>query len=189
MRVGFVSGATPDEWARRYRERERSGLDLVPIEEADQESGVRDGSLDMALARLPVDRTDLHCIPLYEEQPVVVVGLEHVVTVAEEVSTDDLADEQLVVPERSGWTPSAAQLDWPPMTAQEAIEVAASGSGVAVVPMSLARLHHRKDATYRPVTDLPGTTIGLIWLVDNDDPRVQTFIGVVRGRTRNSSRG
>ena len=54
-----MSGATPDKWARRYRERERSGLDLVPIEEADQESGVRDGSLDMALARRGVTRVDL----------------------------------------------------------------------------------------------------------------------------------
>jgi hypothetical protein len=55
--------------------------------------------------------------------------------------------------------------------------------------MSIARLHQRKDTAYRPVTDLPPTTIGLAWLVDNEDPRVQSFIGVVRGRTERSSRG
>ena len=49
-------------------------------------------------------------------------------------------------------------------------------------------LHHRKDAIYRPVTDLPPTTVGLAWLVDNDDARVQMFIGIVRGRTERSSR-
>ena len=54
--------------------------------------------------------------------------------------------------------------------------------------MSVARLHHRKDVTFRPVTDLPTTTIGLVWRTDHDDERVQTFIGVVRGRTANSSR-
>ena len=54
--------------------------------------------------------------------------------------------------------------------------------------MSVARLHARKDVTYRPVSDLPPTTVGLAWLVDNDDPRVQTFIGIVRGRSVNSSR-
>ncbi len=65
----------------------------------------------------------------------------------------------------------------------------AGGTGVLIVPMSVARLHHRKDVTFRPVTDLPPTTVGLSWLVDNDDPRVQTFIGIVRGRTERSSRG
>jgi hypothetical protein len=39
------------------------------------------------------------------------------------------------------------------------------------------------------VADLPPTKIGLAWLVDSDDPRVQAFIGIVRGRTERSSRG
>jgi hypothetical protein len=30
--------------------------------------------------------------------------------------------------------------------------------------------------------------VGLAWLVDNEDPRVQIFIGIVRGRTPRSSR-
>ena len=55
--------------------------------------------------------------------------------------------------------------------------------------MSVARLHHRKDVTHRTVTDLPSTTVGLAWLVENDDPRIQTFIGIVRGRSERSSRG
>jgi DNA-binding transcriptional LysR family regulator len=118
-----------------------------------------------------------------------VVGVEHVATVVGEVSLADLADEQLVLPHSSGWTPDAEQLDWPAMTVAEAVEVVASGTGVAIVPMSIARLHQRKDTAYRPVTDLPPTTIGLAWLVDNEDPRVQSFIGVVRGRTERSSRG
>ncbi len=188
FRVAFVTGSTPDKWAQRFRERSRRPLELVPVPEADQELVVREGRADMVLARLPVDREGLHCIPLYDEQPVVVVALDHVVTVAEEVTTADLADEQLVLPERSGWRPSADQLAWPPMGVADAVDVAASGSGVLVLPMSLARLHHRRDATYRPVTDLPPTQVGLVWPLDVDGPEVQTFIGVVRGRTARSSR-
>jgi DNA-binding transcriptional LysR family regulator len=93
-----------------------------------------------------------------------------------------------VLPHPSGWTPDAEQLAWPTMTVRDAIEVVASGTGVVIVPMSVARLHHRKDTEYRPVTDLSPTTVGLSWLVENDDPRVQTFIGIVRGRTERSSR-
>jgi DNA-binding transcriptional LysR family regulator len=188
--VGFVTGATPDKWAGVWRQRYgRDPLDLVPVTEDEQEVGIRDGSLDMALVRLPVDRDGLHLIPLYDELPVVVLGVEHLLTLADEVTTADLADEQLVLPERSGWTPDADQLPWPPMPVPDAVEVVASGTGVAIMPMSLARLHHRKDVTYRVVSDLAPTTVGLAWLVENDDPWVQRFIGIVRGRTERSSRG
>lgn len=188
FRVAFVTGSTPDKWAQRFRERSRRPLELVPVEEPEQEQVVREGRADMVLARLPVDREGLHCIPLYDEQPVVVTALDHVATVVDEVSTAELADEQLVLPERSGWTPSVPQVAWPPMSVPDAVEVASSGSGVLVLPMSLARLHHRRDVTYRPVTDLPPTQVGLVWPLDVDGPAVQTFIGVVRGRTARSSR-
>ena len=188
FRVGFVTGATPDKWARTWRERRRDPLDLVPVDQPEQEAGLRDGSLDMCLVRLPIDRDGLHCIPLYDEVPVVVVPKDHVVTVVDEVSLSDLADEQLVLPHESGWTPGVPQLDFPPMSVPDAVEVVASGSGVLIVPMSVARLHHRKDVTHRPVTDLPTTKVGLAWRVDNEDERVQSFIGIVRGRTERSSR-
>ena len=188
LRIGFVTGATPDKWARTWRERRREPLELVPVEEAEQEEGLRAGTLDVCLVRLPVDRDGLHLIPLYDEVQVVVVAHEHVVTVVDEVSLEDLAEEQLVLPHRSGWTPSVPQLEWPPMSVRDAVEVAASGSGVVLLPMSVARLHHRKDAAYRPVRDLTPTQVGLAWPVERDDERVQAFVGVVRGRTRRSSR-
>jgi DNA-binding transcriptional LysR family regulator len=188
FRVGFVTGATPDKWARAWRERRREPLELVPVLEAEQEDGVRNGSLDMALVRLPVDRDGLHCIPLYAEVPVVIAGAEHFVAAADEVSLADLADEQLVRPHTSGWRPDADQLDWPPMSEKDAIETVAAGTGVVIVPMSIARLHQRKDIVQRPVTDLDPTRIGLIWLLDRDGEDTQAFVGVVRGRSANSSR-
>ena len=188
FRVGFVTGATPDKWAGVWRDRRRDRLELVPVEEHDQEVGLRDGSLDMCLVRLPVDRDGLHLIPLYDEVPVAVAGREHVISVVDEVSLDDLAEEQLVLPHPSGWVPSVAQQDWPAMSVRDAVEVVASGTGVVVLPMSVARLHSRKDVVSRPVSDLDPTKIGLAWLVDHDDDRVQEFIGIVRGRTARSSR-
>ena len=116
------------------------------------------------------------------------VGQEHVATVVTEVCLADLEDEQLVLPHVSGWTPNVDQLDWPAMSVPEAVEVVASGTGVLIVPMSVARLHQRKDIAYRPVTDLAATKVGLAWRIDDDNPRVQTFIGIVRGRTERSSR-
>jgi DNA-binding transcriptional LysR family regulator len=75
------------------------------------------------------------------------------------------------------------------MTEQEAIESVAAGTGIVIVPMSVARLHHRKDTVQRVVTDLPATTIALVWLREHDDDDTQAFVGVVKGRTANTSRG
>ncbi len=173
FRLGFVTGATPDKWAGTWRERQREPIELVPVTEDIQEHGVRTGAVDVALVRLPVDRDGLHVIPLYEELPVAVLNVENELTLLDEVTTEDLAGEHQ---------------DWTGLTVREAVETVAAGTGVLVVPMSVARLHSRKDVTYRTVTDLPSTTVGLAWLVDNDDPRVQTFIGIVRGRSERSSR-
>jgi len=171
--LGFVTGATPDKWARTWRDRQRERLELVPVTEDAQETGVRAGELDMALVRLPVDREGLHLIPLYDELPVAVMNVENELTLLDEVTTEDLADEHQ---------------DWTGISTKDAVETVAAGTGVLVVPMSIARLHHRKDVTTRTVSDLPSTSIGLTWLVDNDDPRIQTFIGIVRGRSERSSR-
>lgn len=193
LRVAFVPGVTPDKWAKVWRERHPDiRLELLPVEEEQQRAVLDDGTADLVLARLPVDLerpTPLHRVVLYEEIPVVVAGIDHFVAAADEVTTEDLADEQLVVPERSGWTPAAAQLDFPPMSAKDAVETAAAGTGVAVLPMAIARLHHRKDVVHRPVADLPPTQVALVWRVEDDGPVHQDFVGVTRGRRASSGRG
>lgn len=186
--IAFVTGATPDKWARTWRDREKERLEVVPVSEDEQLDGLRSGAHSMALVRLPIDRDGLHCIPLYEEQQVVIVGKEHYLSLATEVTLAELAEEQLVLPHASGWTPSAQQLEWPAMSEKDAIEVAASGGGVVIVPASIARLFHRKDVVTVPVPELEPTKVGIAWRIDDEDPRVQTFIGIVRGRTARSSR-
>jgi DNA-binding transcriptional LysR family regulator len=188
FRLGFVTGATPDKWARTWRERSRERLELVPLTEAEQEAALRDGDVDMAIVRLPIDRDGLHLIRLYDEVPVVVLARDHYLSLAEQVSLAELAEEQLVLPHRSGWTPAAEQLAWPAMSEEDAVETVAAGTGVAILPMSVARLHHRKDVVHRPVSDLEPTAVGLAWGVQHDDERTQAFVGIVRGRTANSSR-
>ena len=190
LRVGFVPGVTPDKWARSWRERPgRTRLRLVPQEEPEAEAAVRSGDLDMALVRLPVEREGLHLVRLYDEVAVVVVARDHPVAAYDEIDLADLADEQFIGGPPDELTPGVEQLDFPSMSAQEAVEAVAAGTGVVVLPMSVARLHHRRDVVHRPVRGLPPTTIALVWLVERDDEHTQAFVGVVRGRTPRSSRG
>lgn len=197
FRVTFVTGVTPDKWARTWRQRAAGPLELVPVGEAEQLDALRAGEADMAFVRLPVDREDLHLIPLYREVPVVVVSKEHPVAAYDEIAVSDLADEHLLqdpddVPE---WRDLATEVregtryPVPAMTLKQAVESVAAQAGIVVLPMSVARLHHRKDVVAVPVIGVAESQVGLTWAVDSDDPRTETFIGVVRGRTERSSRG
>jgi len=198
FRVGFVAGVTPDKWARLWADRmPRRPLDLVPVLDGDPVALLRSGDLAMCFVRLPVDREGLHLIPLYDEQPVVVVSAEHPVAAYDVIDVAELADEHLLQDpdEVPSWRAVATEVadgsrhPVPAMTLRQAVESVAADAGILVVPMSLSRLHHRKDVRQVPVTGVPTTQVGLAWPVDTDDDRIETFVGVVRGRTANSSRG
>lgn len=192
LRIAFVPGVTPDKWARIWHERHpETPLELSLVDEADQRAVLDRDSADMCFVRLPIDREGLHLIPLYDERPVVVVSREHPVAAYDEIPLADLADEQLVAGDVPGWAElrTATPLAFPEMSMADAFEVVASGTGMAIVPMSVARLHQRKDVVSRPVLDVPETTVGLAWRVDLDDERTDEFIGIVRGRRAGSSRG
>ncbi|NUR09360.1 MAG: LysR family transcriptional regulator substrate-binding protein [Nocardioidaceae bacterium] len=198
FRVGFVPGVTPDKWSRRWAEGRRGPLDLVPLDEdADPVAMLRAAALDMCLVRLPVDRDGLHVVTLYDERPVVVASREHPVAAYDEVDVADLADEHLLQPpdDVPEWRDVATEVrdgsryPVPDMTVRQAVESVAADAGVLVLPMSVARLHHRKDVVAVPVRDVPESTVALVWLRERDDETCQAFVGVVRGRTASSSRG
>jgi hypothetical protein len=198
LRVDFVTGVTPDKWARTWAQRRPDDpLVLTPVEQVDAEGRLRSGETTLSLLRLPVDGDGLHVIPLYEETPVAVIATEHAAAAFDELDVADLADEVLLQPvdEVPAWRDVASadvlrrSAALPPMSAAEAIAVAASGSGFVVVPMSVARVHHRKDVVHRPVTGVAGSQVGLAWRREDEDPRIEDFVGVVRGRTERSSRG
>ena len=163
---------TLTKWERIWAER-FPGVPLlvVELEEADQRRALLDGRVDMCFARLPLDRDGLHAIPLYEELPVVWLSKDHVLAELDEVTTADLADENVL---------HAAD--------PASIELAGYSSAVLRVPMSVARSGQRRDMVHLVVTDAEPTSIVLAWLRDNDAQLLEEFIGVVRGRTVNSSR-
>ncbi|MFD9035407.1 LysR family substrate-binding domain-containing protein [Streptomyces sp. NPDC059567] len=193
FRLAYVPGVTPTKWVRIWNERLPDvPLTLVQVPPAEACALLRDGGADAGLVRLPVDGTDLSAIPLYAETTVVVIPKDHVVAAVDEVSPEDLAEEIVLHPldDTLDWErpPGLPALERPATTA-DAIELVAAGVGLLVVPQSLARLHHRKDLTYRPVSDTPESRIALSWPQDETTDLVEQFIGIVRGRTVNSTRG
>ena len=176
LNIGFVPGVTPGKWVGRWRERNpHLPLEATEYDDDALASALRDGSVDIAFVRLPVDRDALSVIPLYEELAVVVVSKENELSLLDEVPLSELYAENVLDLQECGG-------------ARTAIEVAASGAGVVVVPMSIARHYNRRDVVAPVVPDAPASTIAVAWIADNTTDEIEEFIGIVRGRTARSSR-
>ena len=172
--IAFAAGVTLTRWTRAWEERQRRiPLAFIPTDAASQVSALHEGLADVSFVRLPVDRTGLSIIPLYDEVAVVVVPKEHPFSVFERVTLADLSSEDRVAGT---------------LSAEDAVELVAAGGGIVILPQSIARLHARKDVIARLIADDVGTSIAIAWLEENTTPQVEEFVGIVRGRTAASSR-
>ncbi|MER7277226.1 LysR family transcriptional regulator substrate-binding protein [Dactylosporangium sp. NPDC000244] len=192
FRLLVVPGVVIDRWRHTWAERRpETPLELVPVAAADAAARLVESG-HAALLRLPVDRDVLHAIPLYQEQSVVLAHRDHVLHAADELSVAELTElgEPLLHPldDVLAWEPPSLGVERPEST-ETAVEWVAAEAGLMVVPQSLARLYHRKDVKYKPVVDAPVSSVALAWPIDGHSELVEEMIGIVRGRTANSSRG
>ncbi|WP_051172229.1 LysR substrate-binding domain-containing protein [Microbacterium indicum] len=193
FRLAAVPGATPGKWISRWREqRPFQPIELVHVEARDQIAALRDGRADAVIARRPLTGDDLHAVDLYDEIPVVVAGADSHLAAADELVPADLDGEILITPLDDVLgplaLPTAAPSFAPIERTEDAIATVASGVGILVVPMSLARANQRRDVVTRPLVGGPLSSVVLAWLRDRDDDDVQALVGITRGRTARSSR-
>lgn len=193
LALGYVPGGTPAKWARIWAERHPEvPLQLRAVAAAAAAAAVRAGTVDVALLRPSTDTSGLAVIPLYEETTVVVVPTDHIFSAVDEITVADLDGEPTLRPldDVLAWAGApGAPVDHRPETTEDAMELVAAGVGALIVPQSLARLYHRKDLTYRPITDAPTCPVALAFPVGPQPELVEEFIGIVRGRKPGSSRG
>lgn len=229
LRVGYVPGAMPGKWFTRWHERYGDKNSLAEIALAENvglgalsaDLPVKTGRsgpekpaeklVQLAIMRPEVgslDKERYHSIHLYDEVPVVILPRDNALTVLDEVPFAEMAEEFSLHPvgEFPAWDEASAP--WraknprllPQITTdKEAIELVAAGVGLYIAPMSIARLYHRKDLTYRPVPEAPKYPVYLVWPRNNtahetdpagrEETLIQDFIGIVRGRSALSTRG
>lgn len=179
LTVAYVPGVTPGKWIGRWTERQDRELVSYQCGEDTVFDELRAGEADVVFVRVPeqgfVRPADLSVIALYEERPVVAAAKDSAVAAFDELDLADLAGENLLDLRDMGST-------------DVGMEVVASGAGLLILPMSVAKLYSRRDVVARPLSGVPATKIAVAWLEDAQDPGIEEFVGIVRGRTANSSR-
>jgi len=183
LTVGVVAGVTPDRWVRVWRQRmPQVELRILPVAQTDAVAALADAA-HLVFARLPVeplsddDADALSVIPLWTETPVVVAAKDHPVAVVDAVTAAELDDEELLDAIGADGGVDDAVLD-----------LVAAGHGVARLPQSMFRSSGRRDLVAREVSDVEPTRVALVWRTAISGDLTDEFIGIVRGRTANSSR-
>jgi hypothetical protein len=175
LTIAFVPGVSPAKWARVWRDRFASvELLLRPIGQADVDDALA-GDVDMVFARMPVSPSH-KAIPLWTETAVVATPKDSDLAGSAELTTADLRGVHVI---------DAGPV---PTDIDGALDLVEANVGVVVLPQSLFRKASRKDLVARPLVDSPGTRVALVWRDEDTSELTEEFIGVVRGRTANSSR-
>ena len=179
LKLAYIPGVTPGKWIGRWNERQDRELQAVQRPEDAVLEDLRAGRADVVFIRVPDEGyarpEDLSVIVLYEERPVVAAPKDSAVAAFDELDIADLADENFLDLHEVGG-------------AETGMEVVASGAGLLILPMSVAKLYSRRDVVARPLSGVAGTRIAVAWLDGSEDAGIEELVGIVRGRTANSSR-
>jgi DNA-binding transcriptional LysR family regulator len=194
LRVGFMSSAaneaTQQIIAAFTRRRPGWRVDLQQAAWADPTAGLGRGDVDAALLRLPFPgQDDVRIKVLLTEPRWVALPATHPLATRDQISFRQLWDEPFVAApaETGSWRDywlAAGERDGHPVRIGAVsdqpdayLAAIANGDGIALVPESAARYYARPGITYRPVTGVSPSQVGVAWPPANDtNPAVQDFV-------------
>ena len=146
----------------------------------EQPQALREGLADVALLLCPFDDRGLDSEPLLTEPLLAALAAADPLAARTRLRLADLAGRKLpggspathgrpTGPRQPGAVPPASNLS-------EIFSLVETGSAVFFAPASVARRYPRPGIAYRPVSDLPDSTLALAWPQDARSPAVATFV-------------
>jgi DNA-binding transcriptional LysR family regulator len=194
LRVGFMSSAANEATQQIIAAfgRRRAGwrVDLHQAVWSDPTAGLAGGDVDAALVRLPFPgQDDMRIEVLLTEPRWVALPVTHPLAAANQICFRQLWDEPFVAaPAETGlWRDyhlATAERQGHPVRIGAVTDqpdayltTIANGDGIALVPESASRYYARPGITYRPVTGVSPSQVGVAWAPANDaNPVVQDFV-------------
>jgi DNA-binding transcriptional LysR family regulator len=194
LRVGFMSSAaneaTQQIIAAFAGRRPGWRVDMQQAAGSDPTAGLAGGDIDVALLRLPFPgQDDVRVEVLLTEPRWVALPATHPLAAREQIAFRQLWDEPFVAaPEETGpWRDyhlataerqgHPARIGYVTDQPDTYLTAIANGYGVALVPESAARYYGRPGITYRPVTGVSPSQVGVAWPPASDaNPVVQDFV-------------
>jgi DNA-binding transcriptional LysR family regulator len=146
----------------------------------EQPQALREGRADVGLLLRPFDDRGLDSEPLLTEPLLAALAAADPLAARTRLCLADLAGRRLpggsaashgrpAGPRRAGQAPPASNLS-------EIFSLVETGSAVFFAPASVARRYPRPGIAYRPVSDLPDSTLAVAWPQDARSPAIAAFV-------------
>ena len=196
LRVGFLAGAaneaTQQIIAAFTRRRPGWRVEMRAASWTDPTAGLASGDTDVALLRLPFPgQAGFRVEVLITEPRYVALPAGHRLAARDHIPFRDLWDEPFVAaPAETGawrdWWLAADEREGHPVRIgavtdsgqpDDWLAAIANGGGIALAPESAARYYARPGVTYRPVTGISPSQVGVAWPPAADtNPVIQDFV-------------
>jgi DNA-binding transcriptional LysR family regulator len=191
LRVGFdaTTVVATTRFVREFGEvHPEIELDLTSLSWGEGAGELGDGTVDVAVVRLPVNDPSLETQIVFEEPRVAVLSADHPLARRETLTLADLRGEPLVLPRgtHGGWTTElavaprltdAARASAPAAASiEELIIRVAAGHGVGVMPESLADSLRNAGFVHVPLTDAPASVVAIVWRRSGAVAPVRSFV-------------
>jgi DNA-binding transcriptional LysR family regulator len=172
--VAFSPGLHVSDAIRAFTSRHPDvETDVVPARWWEQDTPLRDGRAQVGYLRRPFDDSGLHTIPIGHEPRVACMSTAHPMACRQELTSADLDGERML----DAPTRRTSSLE-------EKFELIASGHGIALIPLSVARSYSRPDLVHLPVTDAPGIETCLAILADRREKLLRDFLEIATATLR-----
>ncbi|MHA7960310.1 LysR family transcriptional regulator [Streptomyces sp. L500] len=143
--VGFSPGLHVSDAIRAFTaSHPEVEIDVFPLRWWERDAPLRDGRAHVGYLRRPFDDSGLRTVPIGHETKVACLPVTHPLAGRHTLTLADLDGEPIL----DGRTRRPSSLE-------EKFELIASGQGVALVPVSVARSYSRPGLVYLTVTDAP----------------------------------
>ncbi|MFQ6398821.1 LysR family transcriptional regulator [Nocardia sp. KC 131] len=174
--IAFSPGLRVSEAIRAFASRHPDvETDVVPTRWWEQDAPLRDGRAQVGYLRRPFDESGLRTIPIGHEPRVACMPAAHPLASRPELTTTDLADERML----DTTTRRSSSLD-------EKFELIASGHGITLIPLSLARSYARADLVHILVTDAPEFETCLAVTADRRENLLRDFLEIATKTLRHT---
>ncbi len=194
LRVGFMIGTAVQFLPAIVREFEKlrpnTQLQLEEFNFSDPSAGLRDGKVDCAIIRPPIDVDDIEIVEFAREKCVVCLPSEHRLNSATSVSLADILDEPIIAaPSHGTWRDywlatehrhgRPAKVSFEVATVESELQAVASGKGISITSESTGHYYARPGVVFRPIDDMPECVMA-VGFRRTPNTRVADFIEVAK---------
>jgi len=190
--VGFMPGLSLSYAMRTVMDEfPDASIEIRELTWVNQADLVRDGTVDVALVRRPIDVAGLRLQGVVNDPRGVLLASDHPLAQKSAINIGELAAHPVIRHRHGGvwddyWTVSPRPDGTFPIagpmveTVPEKLAIVATGAAITFVPRSASRAYTHPDVVWVPISDIEDSQIALAWLAGRRRRLLSAFVAAVQ---------